>query len=748
MMQRPGRGSATWNWVNPALPKHVPRGPSIMNTVPTKRDSIGDDKFRAGPPTAESTEDALAKWKRDHAPASITTARIRGDDHPLGSPRSASILHNRDKGNGEDGMKTETSNNEQSRPGDGAVEDDQIDWGEEDYAKDEQRYEIEMRALEARRPLTPRSNPSLLDLLEEIDALASAIEEKARISGQDTETLAQSRLSGLPSPRADEEDKMEIKQELASPPPANVRPGTPLLESLPFLVSGIPTPFSEIEDLEESTVQQNAIQDAIRHQLEEQARTFEAQIDDARHYFVEGFREWKKEVEEFEEAKRRKEIEAIKRTKLNDDEMDVSPVLDELPCFTLPAPAVGRRLKNTSELDMQEILRVSQETAAKEELARREKDPIYVPPNTFSVEREANVPAMLSEEQREISTFVDTNGLVDPNFVLEALEFTPKKDDFTSAEQELFLYNYVHYPKRFGILADMLEGRDFRDCVHHYYVTKRFVKYKDQENAFLKTTKGKRLAKSAQNNPGRPKTGLLPSSSSLDGQLDPNPQMTALTEKGRPRRAAAPIFGDFGEAESTAVPALTPARRGAPGKESGVQSAEKQNIKRTRTKEKGARKAKAQLLAAAPGPSPQKSVPAVSQILSSEPVLDSEPRPSDMETAEALAGLGSSALNSQPQAAHMYLQGPSLGWSNEHQVPSTAESLQQPSQQYNQDPPHTLQPKSSTQSTTSSYWSVPEVQDFQNYVRHFGTNWHEIAATMKTKTPTMVSAEYVMYLCI
>ena len=39
---------------------------------------------------------------------------------------------------------------------------------------------------------------------------------------------------------------------------------------------------------------------------------------------------------------------------------------------------------------------------------------------------------------------------------------------------------------------------------------------------------------------------------------------------------------------------------------------------------------------------------------------------------------------------------------------------------------------------SSSYWSVPEQNDFYNLVRYFGTDWQAIAATMKTKTAIMV----------
>ena len=39
---------------------------------------------------------------------------------------------------------------------------------------------------------------------------------------------------------------------------------------------------------------------------------------------------------------------------------------------------------------------------------------------------------------------------------------------------------------------------------------------------------------------------------------------------------------------------------------------------------------------------------------------------------------------------------------------------------------------------TSSYWSVPEQNDFPALLRHFGTDWHGIAKFMTSKTHIMV----------
>lgn len=41
--------------------------------------------------------------------------------------------------------------------------------------------------------------------------------------------------------------------------------------------------------------------------------------------------------------------------------------------------------------------------------------------------------------------------------------------------------------------------------------------------------------------------------------------------------------------------------------------------------------------------------------------------------------------------------------------------------------------------STSSYWSVPEQQEFPTLLEYYGTNWHAIANIMTSKTHIMVS---------
>lgn len=737
MMQRGGRGGA-WSWVNPnpSLPKHTPRGPSIMNTVPSKRDYIGDEKGRAGPPSTESAELTFDKWRRDNVSTGTTKARSASEKSQDIDHKSVSEAQRKESVSG--GMKVEESDHGEPKPrmmspsGDkedeesdeAAAEDGEMDLDEQDFAQAEKKFHHEMQALEAKRPPTPRSHPVILGLLEELDALASALEEKVKIDPSDGEPPARIVPLGLPSPKVDYADEINYKREMDSPSPHfRTRPQTPPVASLPFLVSGPPTPFSDIEDLQEDPFRQQAIESLLVEELKRQRAFLQSEHEDERKKFISLYKPWRLNIEDYEEQRRA------------EDPMAVSPAPDSMPLSAPTPPVVGRRGKIISELDMEEVLKVSQETAAKEERARREREaPVYVPPETFNPDREAVVPDMLTSYEKKTSTFNDTNNLVRREDALDALNFIPRKDDFTPAEHETFLYNYLLYPKRFGTIAETLEGRDFRDCVQHYYLTKLHVKYKDQEVAFMKTKKGKKLAASARGQQIRPRAaGLI---SSFDGGMDYETQNIPLNEKGRPKRAAAPTFGDNADPEP-ATPAPTPARRGAAAvkEANGNLSNEKSTARRTRTvpaKEKVGRKGKAPLLAAAPGPSPQTNLPENIRALSKEPNVENEQRVEEIEGSQLLAGLTSG----QPYTVPIVQQTPTEAWPVDPHVPANVDPIQKQVQPFSQEQPPAPQQKSS--GTTSSYWSVPEQSDFYNLLRYFGTNWQAIAATMKTKTHIMV----------
>lgn len=730
IMQRPGGRQSNWSWIRPGLPQSTPRAPSIMQTVPTKRDHVGEEKSRPSSSNAESAESTIEAWRRTYAPS---TSNATGTSK---SPESG-ISNLARTGEGTIDARKPSLNDLRSEimtaesggyedSDDAEADDAEMDLDEKDYNEAEEKFNRELRALEARIPPSPQSDPALLEKLEMLDALASALEEKVRDGSSVEQPHVDTTPLGLPSPKLGSADKVDIKSEEHSPVlPIRTRLQTPPIESLPYLCTGLPTPFSEMEELQIDTSPQKPTRDLIIETLTKVQESLEFEVDEARSTYARLYKPWRMAVEDEDDLRK------------NVDQRVESP-----EPAAAPTPA-GRRGKIISELDWAAVLRESQETAAREEQARRERQaPVYVPENTFNPEREAVVPVMLSRHEARSCRFDDLNNIILPDRVLAALKFVPEKDDFTPAEQEEFLLQYIGNPKKFGEVARHLPGRTYQDCVKHYYLTKLEAKYKVRELQLGRKGKGKGYSKT-RGTQIKPKFNLV--GAALDGTTDYNGQAVALTEKGRPRRAAAPTFGEIAEPDCAAL-AVTPVRRTNASKDpaSGNLSSEKPTGRRTRTvpaKEKVGRRGKAPLLAAAPGPSPgpspQKENNENIRPISRDPAAELiEQRVNDLEGAQVLAGLPT--INQGPIAQQSQVDY-TESWLISQPPAASAPLMQDPPLQSRLEPPQSVpQPKTSTAPGTSSYWSVPEQQDFRNYVLYFGTDWQTIASTMKTKTHTMV----------
>lgn len=725
--QRPPR-QANLKWVRPGLSQHTPRGPSIMNTVPTKRDYAGEEKQRVIQTEREPLKSIELVWSRDNAHSKEAAA--------VSSIGRSQIEHRIE----EDGIKIEDSASEPketsraSEQKDGrfspsqmrkSTESNELDVGytldDDDFAEDERKFELKLEAHNARQPSTPRHHPALLDLLNECDALASAAEDLTKgTNGSFTESLP----LGLPSPKPEETDTASLKDIfMISALTPTARRKTPPIENLPFLISGPPTPFSETDNRQQNSFHHELVRARILDMLGNQRERVEADNEDLRVEFAKRYRDWRMQIEDYEDLKK---VEHSITPAPDSPQPTAPPLVNSTPIME------GRRSgKNVSELDLLRVLRESALTHQEEQERRSRETKIPV-----NLEKEATIPRMLNRYELESHTFIDTNHLIEPHLVLEALAFVPKSDDFTAEEQQIFLQKYLPYPKKWGTIAEALEGRDYQDCVRHYYYTKGEAQYKEKEKVFSRIKKGRRGGRGPQ---GRPKSNaLMPL---YDGTMDIEIAQIPVTDTGRPKRAVAPTFGQVTEGEP-ATPATAPARRGAAagikGEANGDVALEKpgRRGRGASVKEKGARKTRAPLLAAAPAPSPQKPEIDIVKPNSKEPKMEVDQRMEEIEGAHLLASLHSSQAVDPP----LNKQGPTEGWpsvtppaiSGPNQVPSP----QTPQMSHEQ---QQQQPSRGSQAATSSYWSVPERQDFQNLVNHFGTDWHAIANHMKSKTHTMVN---------
>jgi hypothetical protein len=297
---------------------------------------------------------------------------------------------------------------------------------------------------------------------------------------------------------------------------------------------------------------------------------------------------------------------------------------------------------------------------------------------------------------------------------MDVFGFLPPPNDFTKEEHVTFTDAFMAHPKRWGKIAESLPGRDYRQCIVHYYLTKEEIKYKAKLNKrWSRRGRGK-------NRSTRPKSNaLIADLGVVKPDLDGEDETPQITETGRPRRAAAPTFGDSNDPEGVA-----PARRGQTGKDG-------EPIEKTTTSRRGGRGGartqrrvktgqqdpKAQ--GAPPGIVPLAALPSAES--GPEVMMESTPGPPQ---EREVVDKDNIPPNSRPR--------PGRGRAKEgmYVFESTeAEPIMAPK------PSDTgygsLQP--------TSYWSVPEQRDFPRLLAHFGRDFEGISNFMKTKTTVMVS---------
>ena len=75
---------------------------------------------------------------------------------------------------------------------------------------------------------------------------------------------------------------------------------TPPLESLPYLSSGPPTPFSEMDDLEEETGIRDLINTHIIEELTARVRLEDSAEEEVKRQFAQDYKSWRLYVEGIE----------------------------------------------------------------------------------------------------------------------------------------------------------------------------------------------------------------------------------------------------------------------------------------------------------------------------------------------------------------------------------------------------------------------------------------------------------------
>lgn len=731
-------------WVNPNL------RPSIMNTVPptavprvpSKRDYTGEE--RAGKHLDDQAmqesahHSAKLKAEQEQTKSVIEEPKGTAVQEPEDFLQDAAEFVPRESVSLHEAMPVHDSTaGVNSQATSGSDDDDGMDLDEDDFEEGEKQFSREMQRLDAKRPATPRHHAELLQLLEEIDALASAAEDLANgvlpNFDEPEESLGTSIPLGLPSPKSEgltndqlEGNKTSKKEDyaFAQSPPLSVA-------NLPFLISGPPTPFSEISVIRENCISFDQLKGRILECFKEDRSRLNCEYHDMKAEYARLYRQWRLGLEVLEQERSLPE---------ETNGATPSPVPAETPLVAV-VPVVevrraGRSSNNVSEYEFQKVLEISaKETAEAEEI--REKKALENQA-LADLQKEAAIPDMLSPYEKEWRFFKDTNNLIPTRMALEVFAFDAPKAPFTGpGQQELFENLYLHNPKRWSLIAKEMGGDcDYQDCIHHYYMTKIKRQYKDKVNkmASRKTGKGGRKGRAK---PNAIMSGRVPIYDGNDEDAPP----PSLTEAGRPRRAVAPVFGgkDNLTESDPATPAPTSGRRG--GGQSrldtgGDSTSERPTVKRTRTtqREKGAKRGRVPLLAVAPGPSPSKNDVELGRAKSKEPKLEDQQRPMDLDELKGPAGsdLGPPANVGNWLSPTRPLENPTAVDIAYGQAPPPPILQQQPQQPQVNPDPHSRAPQ------TSSYWSVPEQQDFKKLVAHFGTDWQQIAHALVSKTHIMV----------
>jgi hypothetical protein len=505
------------------------------------------------------------------------------------------------------------------------------------------------------------------------------------------------------------------------------RAKTPPLESLPFLVK------ERAKPIEESTVFMENLKSFQRMQIHLQTTITEQRVqatEDERalkNWYKVNYGGWRDYCKVLEQE--------FKETHAEDVITDrgMGP-----PSPVQAAPVEGRRGAKLnsefgSEYDIEKLLRETElEARETQRLAALEAE------EKFDEEREANIPPMIEAAERSMCLFQDYNNFVDFDDILDRFEYICKDVPFSAEESEAFTQAYVDDPKKFGRIAAKLPGRTYQECIHHYYLTKGQEKYKAK---LQRASQRKNRKTRAVNQPRSRTANFITSIRGLEEGDDEAP-MLPVTDTGRPRRAAAPTFGEAVNEVDSITATLgrkTPATNKA---DNSLSVPNERTTKRTKggaPREKGQKRSRNQLLAAAPTPSPQKQdrakektpAPTAPLAEATVPMETHIPVLQEFQGAQLLADL--QAIRQDHAPVPVSTVSPPQIDEKPVLIPVVVKQSRVHPEAQKQ---HRLQQQK--EGGFNSYWSVPEKNDFGRLLKYYGTNWDEFAEHMTSKSAVMV----------
>nr|KMM67416.1 hypothetical protein CPAG_03750 [Coccidioides posadasii RMSCC 3488] len=709
--QRNGpKGSNQW-----VRPGYVSRGPSIINSSsPAKRETFIGEKDMI---LSASNEPRNEDKQHDEKPASTPTSASPEKDlekavEEVISKAIESPIISREVAPKRQEVEEPSKLEENSMfpllltESSGEISDEEDDLDEEDFNQGEQRFEKEMQALAADMPPPPLEDPVIVGLLLKIQMLG-IIAEGAVPSLDESRAAAEIKKPDELPAAVPDENKEASEIELPDAPPILVPPveapvaEAPALENLPFLNDGPPTPFSDMESYQEALKTHESIKNDLRDEIMKQRREIAKEHAELREQYRAYYRPWRLAVD----AMDRKKVAEEKKAAAS------GPSTPPAASTSVANPILeGRRgYRLNSELDFQNALKASTITAEEENARRRDKEATARP----DLAREAPIPDMFDPIQKKASVFQDTNQIIDPAKAFEVFAFDLPPDDFTPEEHKIFTDTFMAHPKKWGRIAQALPGRTFQQCINHYYLTKEEMKYKAKLNKrWARRGRGRRtVARPPKSNALMADLGVVRPVYDGDETGETTP---AVTDTGRPRRAAAPTFGELAADTETSTPTPSSGKRNN-AKEGNDQPSEKSARRGGRGGNRGGRRARAQqtvnntpIAAAPPKPEPESAVDNATEPTVTKPKTEVE------KAVDAIAPRSKTRARAK-----------------EPKDVSTAELME------GELPPKQAEGGYGSQQPTS-YWSVPEQRDFPDLIAHFGRDFEGISQFMKTKTPTMV----------
>ncbi|THY61997.1 hypothetical protein D6C98_01742 [Aureobasidium pullulans] len=478
--------------------------------------------------------------------------------------------------------------------------------------------------------------------------------------------------------------------------------------NLPYLVKAPLTPLSELGAFHENLARLNAAKPALIMHYQAQADEEKSLQKNLHEQYLEKYRAWRVETQLLDRERASKESEERQMSVELGLDIESSPILEN------PISESRSRLhKFSSEYDIQQVLKQSEETARLEqEKVERESRRAQI-----DLEKEAIPPDMWDDASKEKHIFRNMNRYRDPICLTDIYGYEPEFDTFTETEHKRFVDLFKERPKQWGEIAAQLPGRSYADCIHHYYKYKWDGRFKEKTKRRTKGTRGRGGKAGAR-------ARAAPLMADLGKGEEDSSSGPMLTETGRPRRAATrtAYTAEKDPEVKTAAAVTTTSKKVLAGGENGSEKP----AKRRKTQAAGDKP---------PKRGRQTLVSASTSVISpagtdKDVVLSKEDLAAHQQRLEE-----ASLLTDLATGNNRLMQGPQpVEYANEpfptHVANDTAERTRAPTQ------------SSISRSSASSYWSVPEQTDFVKFIAHFGTDFGAIANHMGTKTQTMVKNYY------